>query len=259
MIVAVAVCPGAPLLVPRLAPTLAGAVPQLVASCASAVGILNGTDRIMLVTSGPRLLDHGVDASKEFVRHPPGTAVSSAVLTYGRSQPTFSSRLAGDSPEGNRGHIAPGVGVVVGMALLDAAGIDIPTTAIELGDGGDAAETDREPELLWRTGGDAVERVGLLIIGEGSASRGRDSPGGGHVGADAFDATLAAARATGDPARLAAAAEAGRRGATELVWTSGPSLGAFTRLCASVPTFSAELLYDEAPFGGYLVATWTRA
>ncbi|QNK83385.1 hypothetical protein [Nakamurella sp. PAMC28650] len=260
MIVAAAVCPGAPLLVSGLAPTLAGAVPRLVASCAAAVGVLRATDRILLVTSGPRVRDRGVRTKTKFIRHEPGTAVSSSALGDSRSQPAFSSRLAGGRPEDGPGRWPPGVGVVVGAALLEATGVDIPTTAIELGDPDDPAETDQCPEVLAAVGGSAAERIGLLIIGEGSASRGSDSPGGGHDGAQAFDARVAAALATGDPAALGAAVRAGRRQAKELVWTSGPSLGALAGLCAQVPPSCAALLYDEAPFGvGYLVATWTWA
>lgn len=184
------------------------------------------------------------------------------MLTDSRLATPFSSRLAlpGGVPavQGvpGTGTVDVGVGVLVGVALLDDAGVTSPATAIELGGGAGFAD-GTDFDLLRAAVGGPAERVGLLVIGEGTGSRGPDSPGGGHDDARTFDASLAAALNAADPPALQEAVEAGLGRASEMVWTSGPSLGALARLCTSRPPSTGRLLYDDAPFGvGYLVATW---
>jgi hypothetical protein len=267
VIVAVAVCPGAPLLVSGLAPGLATIAQRLIDACTAAVGSLRGAERILLLTSGPRARDRGAGARRPSLRHPPGTLVSTAPLTDSRLVAGYSSVLAGAAPlaaSTTTVPTPPGVGVIVGAALLDAAGVTAPTTAVELADVGGPGEsppvTGTDLAFLRGVIGGPQDRVALLIIGEGTASRGPDSPGGGHADAQAFDALLAGALASGDPAALDAAVTSGRQYASEMLWTSGPSLAALAALCADLPPTRAELPYDDAPFGvGYLVATWTWA
>ena len=105
----------------------------------------------------------------------------------------------------------------------------------------------------------AADDTALLVLGDGSARRSEKAPGYLDERAEGFDAGIAAALASGDPARLAAldaalgghllaaGVDAWHRTAVRL---EGGGSGAF----------HAEVTYDDAPFGvGYFVATWLRA
>ena len=189
---------------PGLAPSLAATVPSLVESCRAAVASLPVGDRVLLVTSGPRLRDDGVSVHRPTLVHLPGTPISSAPLT-GRSLPNpFESRLPGAPSADDGGDPStsdgPGVGIIVGAALLAAAGIQVPTTAVEVGTA--VGGTGPQVESLLTAAGD-VERVVLLVIAEGSAARDSDFPADGPDAAQDLDRTLARALAAGDPAALA--------------------------------------------------------
>ena len=93
----------------------------------------------------------------------------------------------------------------------------------------------------------------LVVVGDGSARRTEKAPGHLDPRAQAYDAQVSAALASGDPALLGAL---------------DPVVGA-DLLAAGVPvwralagvlpgSFEAEVLYDDAPFGvGYFCAVWT--
>ena len=259
VIVEAVVCPGAPLLIPGLSDGLRAQVPDVVDACDRAVGLLGTVDRVLLVHSGPRARDGGSRVKQVSVVHHGGAAVSSALIT-GASGPThFTGRLPGTSLPGRSIAAAPegalpGVGTVVGAALLARAGIEAPVTAVDL------ADRSAEVAALLREAQLSTDRVGVLVMGEGSASRGVTSPGGGAAGAEVLDASLAAALAAGDPVALGVAAALDPVSAERLLFTAGPALLALTELTASRPPQRAELLLDQAPLGvGYLVATWSWA
>jgi hypothetical protein len=105
---------------------------------------------------------------------------------------------------------------------------------------------------LGRELADEADRVGLLVLGDGSACRTEKAPGFFDPRAEAFDAAVAAALAGADAGALAAidpglAAEllaAGRAPWQVLAGAAGRPM-------------SGELLYDSAPYGvAYFVATW---
>jgi argininosuccinate lyase len=97
-------------------------------------------------------------------------------------------------------------------------------------------------------------RLGLLVVGDGSARRSAQAPGYVDPRAAGFDAAVAAALATGDAAALRDLDPA--RGA-ELLAGGVPAWRVAGHAAAGVE-FDAELLRDEAPYGvGYLVAAWT--
>ncbi len=262
-------CPGAPLLVAGLAPGLASAVPGLLESCRLAVASLAGADRILLLASGPRMRDLGARVARPTVVHPPGTLISSAGLT-GSWPAHFAGRLSagpaliatgaastpndGSTPGSGSTTAAggAGVGVVVGVALLAAGRIDAPAVAIEVGDQGVSAAE------LYAAAGSSTDRIGVLVIGEGSAARGDDSPVGGHPAAAEFDRKLGRALAAGDPVALSAVVAARSGLADQLMFTAGPAFAALAALTADTAPDHADLLFDEAPFGvAYLVATWS--
>jgi hypothetical protein len=262
VIVGAAVCPGAPFLVPGLAPALAESVRDLVDSCAEAIATLVDVDRIVLLTSGPRALDRSRSFPLTTVLHPPGATVTSGILTNSRLPGNFRCSLAGTPGTGRHTGEAPGVGVVVGAALAVSAGISAATTAIELvaGPSGSGSWTDpSSPAGRVLAGIEAPgERVGLLVVGEGSASRGAESSGDGCPGAKRFDDSLVSALRTGDPAMLGVVVDVEPEEAARLVFTSRSSFGALAAITSAAPPTRSELLYAGAPLGvGYVVARWS--
>ena len=246
-------CPGAPLLIPGLADGLRTQLPELVDACDRAVRTLGAVDRLLLLCSGPRARDAGPSGHPASVVHRPGTTVSSAPIT-GTGPVHFTGRLGG-APAG-RSRVGPpaGVGVIVGAALLAGAAIDLPLTAVDL------AERTPEVAALLDEARTSADRVGLLVVAEGTANRGPESPGGGCGDAEVLDTALAAALADGDPDALREAAGIEESTAARLLFTSGPALLAMADLTACRPPQRAEVLLDQAPLGvAYLVAAWSWA
>jgi hypothetical protein len=97
----------------------------------------------------------------------------------------------------------------------------------------------------------AADRMGLLVLADGSAHRGLKTSSDLAERALAFDTMIERSIVDGDLSPLAAVEPAR---ATELSVTGFPAL---RFLAAAVPTVSsASLLYCAAPFGvGYVVAT----
>ncbi len=277
MITRAAVCPGAPLLVPGLAPQLAAEVPELVSACHRAVGSLTGADRILLITSGPGALDAGVRQRRASVVHRPGAVVSSSILTGSRVPPHFATvlpphfatvlpphiatvlpphlatvRSPGSVPGGRENaddEPPPGVGVVVGAALLHDAGSTAPLTALELIE--PTAVTTAELSFA----AESRDRVALLVVADGSWTRAPDPPEGGSTRIEGVENAVSRALAAGDPAALASAAhQDGAAGAMP----GAPAFAALARLTLDRPPRRSDLLFDGAPLGvGYLVATWS--
>lgn len=100
-------------------------------------------------------------------------------------------------------------------------------------------------------------RVGLLVMGDGSAKRSKTSPGYLHPDAEGFDTMIAAALRSADPAALLSV-EPER--AAEL-WVAGrPGWQVLAGALSDSTPFKGELSYDAAPLGvGYFVATLNRA
>ena len=94
-------------------------------------------------------------------------------------------------------------------------------------------------------------RVGLLVMGDGSARNGPKSPGYEDPRAPAFDATVTAALAKGDPAALL---DLDPALAEELLAAGRP---AWQVLAGAMSGARGEVLYDAAPYGvRYTVAIW---
>lgn len=109
------------------------------------------------------------------------------------------------------------------------------------------------PHWLLGSEGEPGEGTTLLVVGDGSARRSEKAPGYLDERAAGFDAAVADALRSGEPARLAALDDALGR---ELLAAGVPAWHeAAARLAG---TYRAELRYDDAPFGvGYFVAVWT--
>ncbi len=277
MLIALAFCPAPPLLVPAVAAGAAGELDGLRQACRDAVGRLldAGPDRIVVLGPGPvtsaygpgsggTLAGFGVSVVAAFGA-PVGPASLPPALTLGAwlldsapppavppstgaaGVPTADVRAAPVPASGAPVSGAPVAGVpVAGGRVAGRRAAGRPVTGVAVGPEADPAAV--------AAGLVSVDRVGLLVMGDGSARRSECAPGYVDPRADGFDAAVAAALAGGDAAALR---------------DLNPVLGA-ELLAAGVPPwrvvghaaagtdFAAELLYDEAPYGvGYLVATWT--
>jgi hypothetical protein len=223
-LVAAAVCPHPPMLVPEVAAGAAGELDELRAACRAAVAHLEAAEVIAVV---------GADA------------------TTIRREPPFGGTLAPWGIDRRVGAPATDplpLSLLIGAWLLeDRQHRDVRYYSVAA----DAAPG--ECEALGRTLADLGTGVALLVLGDGSACRGEKSPGYDDPRAEGFDAAVADALAKGDTAALrdldpALAAEllvAGRAPWQVLA-------GAVDR-----PFGTTELLHNEAPYGvAYLVASW---
>lgn len=234
MLVAAAVCPHPPLLVPEVAGGAAAELAGLRESCDEAVRRLLGArlDLLTVVGSGPSTCTYQAQAGGSF--QPYGVDVR---VGYGE-------------------HVLP-LSLTVGAWLLErlhrsAQRSCPPHVSLQ-------AVDPRSPGhaclALGEELGGAAERVGLLVMGDGSARRDPVSPGYLDHRASGFDRTAADALATGDPRALAALDPDVAR---ELL-VAGRSPWQVLAGAAQGGCIRAELLADEAPYGvNYLVASWTR-
>ncbi|MFK4209091.1 class III extradiol dioxygenase subunit B-like domain-containing protein [Streptomyces sp. NPDC030920] len=236
MLVAAAVCPCPPLLVPELA---AGAAPELDAvrdACAEALGVLAAARPDRLIVVGP------ADRPGRGP-HPEG-----ATGTFKGFGVDLGVRLGRD-----RGPVAEDSlpqSLSVGAWLLaraEWAGAPVEGLGV-----GEPLETGR----CTGAGRDLVagaDRVALLVMGDGSACRTLKAPGYLDERAEAFDAAAARALGTADPDALIAldaplAYELKAAGRAPWQVLAGAAQGA---------GLAGRLLYEGAPYGvGYLVAAW---
>ncbi|PCG84355.1 hypothetical protein CIB93_19830 [Streptomyces sp. WZ.A104] len=239
MLVAAAVCPCPPLLVPDVA---AGAAPELDAArdaCLDALGVLAAARPDLLVVVGPG-----------------------------------DERAAGAYPAGARGSFR-GVGVDLDVTLGDGPGYDAPAgrplpqslavgawllgrahwtgapvEGLVVGTRSSAGECAETGGALARR----AERVALLVMGDGSARRTLKAPGYLDERAAGFDARATEALGSADLDALAA-----------LDATLGHELQAAGRApwqllggAARGAGLAGRLLYEDAPYGvGYTVAAWS--
>ncbi|WP_344419974.1 class III extradiol dioxygenase subunit B-like domain-containing protein [Pseudonocardia ailaonensis] len=102
----------------------------------------------------------------------------------------------------------------------------------------------------------AGERVGLLVVGDGSAMHTDKAPGHLDERAAGFDETVAKALEHGDPAALAALDP----GLAAQLWAVGRAPWQALAGAAEGREWRGELLYSEAPYGvAYHVAVWEPA
>ena len=99
-------------------------------------------------------------------------------------------------------------------------------------------------------------RVGLLIMGDGSACRGEKAPGYADPRAEELDADVLAALAAGD---VAALADVDTTVAAEVL-CAGRSAWQVLAGAAGLAPGRGAVLYDQVPYGvQYIVATWAPA
>lgn len=223
MIVAAAVCPHPPLLVPELAAGAAAELDDLREACDRAVAhlVASGADSLVAVgASGP--------AHPGFT--PWGVDVPAA---RGRPQP---------------------LSLLVARWLLVRNGVDrydplaVPPEAT-------AADSARRGARLAAS---EQRRLALLVLGDGSRCRGLKAPGYDDPRAEPYDETVARALARADTGALLAldqalSTELGVAGRAAWQMLAGA-------VSADGGTWRGDLLYHAAPYGvAYLVATWSRS
>ena len=239
MLVAAAVCPCPPLLVPDVA---AGAAPELVAAraaCSDALGVLAAARPDRLVVVGP---------AEQSGRgpHPEGTGGS--FRGFGVD---LDVRLGGngDGDAASERELPPSLAVAAW--LLERTGwSDAPIEGLGVGE-------PLEAERCIQTGRDIVaqaDRVALLVMGDASACRTLKAPGYLDERAAPFDAEVARALGAADLAALKALD-------TELAYelkASGRAPWQVLAGAAEGADLGGALLYEDAPYGvGYVVATWS--
>ncbi|MGW1160908.1 class III extradiol dioxygenase subunit B-like domain-containing protein [Streptomyces sp. NPDC002513] len=239
MLVAAAVCPCPPLLVPEVA---AGAAPELDgarAACRDALGVLAAARPDRLVVVGPAR-ESGCGP------HPQGTRGSFSGFGVDTDV-----RLGGEGPDAIAPERELPFSLAVAAWLLECLSwADAPVEGLGVPE---LLAPERCAELGAGLAGQD-ERVALLVMGDASACRTLKAPGYLDERAAGFDAAVARALGAADPAALAAldvglAHELKACGRAPWQILAGAARGA---------DLTGALLYDDAPYGvGYLVATWS--
>lgn len=239
MLVAAAVCPCPPLLVPAVAAGAAGELAEARGACAGALRALAeaAPDRLVVVGAA--------ESGRAAGSYPAGSTGS--FRGYGVDlDVTLGTGPGGDAP----GLLPPAL--AVGAWLLDDAGWRAAPVA------GLALDGTAAPDACAAAGAElaaAPGRLALLVMGDGSACRGVKAPGYLDPRAEDFDAAVTRALSTADPAALAAldpvlAAELHAAGRPGWQLLAGAAEGA---------GLTGRLRYAGAPYGvGYTVADWRR-
>jgi hypothetical protein len=243
VLTAAAFCPQPPLLVPALAQGAAPQLDTLRAACAAAVGRLYaaGPELLAVVGSGGPSQGVPVRSRGSFHRYGVDLAVDGGWPGTG---------AASGDPAGPHGEAdeMPLSLLIAAWLLGDRPGTP-PREAFTVAGQEDAAALG---SVLARR----PERIGLLVIGDGSASRTLKAPGHLDPRAEGYDEAVAKALAAADHRTLAGLDPVL---SDDLLVAGWPAWHAAAAAAAdSGRDYDAELLYDEAPYGvGYFVATWT--
>jgi hypothetical protein len=237
MLIAAAVCPHPPLLIPDATGAPGAADPELSrlrAACQDAVAALLAEPADLLVVAG------GAERTAEFPPHTPGRLHDFGIpFTVGRIGPD-----ARQLP----------LALTIGKWLLSGSGAP-PAAWWGIASDAPPAECLQLGEKLAAL----APRVALLAMGDGPARRARAAPRAADPEADRYDDQVAAALAAADPAALAALDSredrpleiAGRAAWQVLAGAAGDEQGQ--------DAFDAELRYRGAPFEvSYVVASWRR-
>ncbi|MGW6055865.1 class III extradiol dioxygenase subunit B-like domain-containing protein [Streptomyces sp. NPDC055189] len=246
MLVAAAVCPCPPLLVPRVA---AGAAPELDAAraaCTDAIGVLAASRPDRLVVVGP---------AEQSGRGPHPQGACGSFRGFGVDLDVRLGRRDDEATDGSPADAAAERGLPSSLAvaawLLDRT--EWSAAPLEgLGVGEPLAA-----ERCIEVGGEIAargDRVALLVMGDASACRTLKAPGYLDERAAGFDAEVARALGAADvgalkalDAELAYELQAAGRAPWQVLAGAAEGAG-----------LSGELLYEDAPYGvGYLVAAWS--
>ncbi len=231
MLVAAAVCPHPPLLVPDLAAGAAAELDGLRAACAAALTSLltAEADLLVVVGDGP-------------VTGPLPNVAWGSLASYGVD-------VVVGTPDGPP--TLP-LSLTIGRWLLDRREpAPSETVLFRVSADTDAARC----AAIGATLADRAPRVAMLVMGDASARRSLKGPGYLDERAAPYDGMVARALAEADTAALLALDPA--LSADLLV--AGRAAWQVLAGAAAGGSWSAAVTYDDAPYGvTYLVATWTR-
>ncbi|OKI07984.1 hypothetical protein A6A06_34505 [Streptomyces sp. CB02923] len=236
MLVAAAVCPCPPVLVPEVASGAAPELDGLRAAALDAVGVLAAARPDRLVVVGP---------AEEAGRGPHGQGAVGSFRGFGVDLDV--SLGAAETPPERPLPPSLSVGAWL-LARTDWA--DAPVEGLGVGE---PLAADRCVQV-GREIAASAERVALLVMGDGSACRTVKAPGYYDERAEGFDTVVGRALGaadtealTGLDAELADALKVSGRACWQVL--AGAAQGAGLR---------GELLREEAPYGvGYFVAAWS--
>ncbi|MFJ7902687.1 class III extradiol dioxygenase subunit B-like domain-containing protein [Streptomyces sp. NPDC096198] len=239
MLVAAAVCPCPPLLVPQVAGGAAQELDGARAACADALGVLAAArpDRLVAVGSAPQGGGGAYPAGARGSFR--GFGVDVGVRLGG----------AGTGPATSERELP--LSLAVAAWLLERVGWeDAPVEGL-------AVPEDLAPRRCAETGAalpgrDA--RVALLVMGDASACRSVKAPGYLDERAAGFDTAAARALSTADLAALRALDP----GLARELKAAGRAPWQVLAGAAEGTDLTGALLYEDAPYGvGYLVAAWS--
>ena len=237
-LVAAAVCPHPPLIVPDVAGSAASELDDLRAACDAAVGRLLAAepDVVYVVGGGPETVRHGA-------------------ADYGSLRPYGVDRSIHLSKVNCGGRPGLPLSLQIGAWLMHRGGAE----CLRLGQ---AVAPDEPTDGCIRIGAALADqpdrRVALLVMGDGSACRGEKAPGYDDPRARPYDDGVATALAGADteallgldPVLSAELLVAGR--------ASWQVLAGAVR--ADGVAWRGELTYHAAPYGvAYFVANWAPA
>ncbi|MEV0289049.1 class III extradiol dioxygenase subunit B-like domain-containing protein [Kribbella sp. NPDC050820] len=231
-VVSAAVCPHPPLLVPEVASGAAGELDDLRAACLTAIEQLAAADRLLVLGSAPA-----------------GTTSVGPVSYDGSAGGSFGAYGAPGVRVGAGDAVLP-LSLAMGAWLVEqtkAAGLPRSYLAVS------SATSPAQCVQLGREIAAGNDRIGLLVMGDGSARRSEHSPVHLHPRAEIFDTTVATALGAADSVVLAAldpdlAAELQAAGRAPWQVLAGVLESGLT----------GNLAYHAAPYGvGYFVATFT--
>ncbi|MEV0426347.1 hypothetical protein [Micromonospora sp. NPDC050495] len=237
-LVAAAVCPHPPLLVPELAGAAAGELDDLRSAADAAVARLLAADPEVIVLLG------GGPATARF-----NAADSGSLRQYGLDRPVRLWKVNCAGAE------RLPLSLTIGAWLVSRSGTELPRFARSVAADAPPAEC---AELGATLVAEAEHRVALLVLGDGSACRGVTAPGYDDPRAPAYDEGVAAALAGADAGALL---------------DLDPGLSAELRVAGRAPwqvlagaaraaggDWGGDLSYRQAPYGvAYFVANWARA
>jgi hypothetical protein len=239
MLIAAAVCPHPPLLIPAAtgaSGTGHAELDRLRTACRQALAALLASDPDLVVAVG------GAGHTAEYPPDAPGRLHEFGVpFTVG---PFTASRAEPDVP-------GLPLSLTVGKWLLSEH--QVPRTAWW------GIASDTRPAECLQLGeklAALAPRVALLALGDGPARRAQAAPGAADPAADRYDEQVAAALAAADPGALAALDP--RQDGPLVV--AGRAAWQVLAGAAAEGRFAAELHYAGAPFEvSYLAASWRRA
>ncbi|OLT28977.1 hypothetical protein BJF79_10805 [Actinomadura sp. CNU-125] len=235
MLISAAVCPHPPILVPAMAGEAARERDGLRAACDEAVGRLAAAlpDALVVVGGAPGTAVHRSDAH-------------ATLRPYGL--PWTSPDVPGEGSE------PLPLSLTIGRWLIERYGDPAVQET-----GYRSVAFDASPEECLAIGRDvaaSADRVGLLVMGDGSACRSEKAPGYLDERAEAYDEAVARALGDADAAALAALDP----GTSRELRAAGRAAWQVLAGAAGTGRFGGELLADEAPYGvAYFVASWSAA